>query len=231
MRHPTLLSLFLFSCGSEPAEKSDASLPADTASTVPVDSGIPIVWDTFDPGNLDEEPTNVLWLLHHGEWSMTPVGGPYENVTGLLRILEFIDGDVDQPWCQAVFAITGTALAPADFASCATCDYGFNIDFYLTIDGGTRPRSSAEPLDSGGTLYDEDDLLPVNGLEDCRSPDLPTDGASWRMAWSELEGLMYVDYGATGMWMPFYEGEREFDEVTFGWSTVWGFVVPEEEEE
>lgn len=213
-------------------DAAEGSLPTDTSAPITPggDTGFVIGQDTFSGAGLDEEPANLLWLVHHGEWVMSPVGGPYTAVTGLLRVLEFIDGDVDQPWCMVVYSMVGESLPVEDYAGCLTCDYAFEVTFFVTIDGGERPLSDAEPVDSGGT-YDPDDLLPVFGLEECRSPDLPADGAVWRMGWSELDGVVYLDYGNTGAWLPWYAGDRDFDEIIFDWSRTYGFDVPEMEEE
>ncbi|MBL8617044.1 MAG: hypothetical protein JNM72_15650 [Deltaproteobacteria bacterium] len=236
--HALLLPLWLLcaaACKDAPKEGASdgGALPVDSGGAGPSgggDTGFVIGQDTFASGALDEEPANVLWLVHHGEWSMSPVGGPYTAVTGLLRVLEFIDGDVDQPWCMVVYSMVGESVPVEDYAGCLTCDYAFEVTFFVTIDGGERPLSDAEPLDTGGT-YDPDDLLPVFGLEECRSPDLPADGTVWRMGWSELDELVYIDYGNTGTWIPWYAGDRDFDEIIFDWSRTYGFDVPEMEEE
>jgi hypothetical protein len=50
--------------------------------------------------------------------------------------------------------------------------------------------------------------------------DLPADGTVWRMGWSELEELVYIDYGNTGAWLPWYAGDRDFDQNIFDFNML-----------
>ncbi len=194
------------------------------------DTGYSFPADTFDGGGLDEFPDNTLELRHTGYWDLTPLGGPYETLIGDLHIDELIDGDPDQQWCYALFGLTGFGLAPEDYAGCASCDVAFEVEFYLVEEGGFKPFEGAEPIDSGDT-YDERDVYEVNGLDECRSSDLPADGDRWQMGWSEAEQTIYINYFGSDIWLPWYAGEQTLDKVTFAWIEQFGFVVPEMEDE
>ena len=93
-----------------------------------------------------------------------------------------------------------------------------------------RMSFDEEPIDTGGN-YDEDDVIETNGIADCMSPELPGDGDRWLMGWSEDEETIYMEYFGSGIWLPWYSGELEFDQLTFSWIDEFGFVVPPEEEE
>lgn len=195
-----------------------------------IDSGYAFEPDTFDPGELDQVPDNTLLVQHVGSWSLSPLGGPYRAVVGDLTVEEFIDEDPDQPWCWVVYAMTGEVVEDERADTCATCDFVFEIQYYVNVDGGLRPEDGAEPIDTGGN-YDEDDVVETNGIEDCMSPELPRDGDRLLMGWSEDEETIYMEYYGSGIWLPWYSGELAFDHLDFSWVDTFGFVVPPEEEE
>jgi hypothetical protein len=218
---------------SEDSGKASALPGLDSALTGSggrLDSGYEFAPDTFDPGELDQVPNNTLAIQHVGSWSLSPLGGPYRAVVGDLTVEEFIDGDEDMPWCWVVYAMTGEVVEDARAESCATCDFVFEIQYYVNVDGGLRPEDGAEPIDTGGN-YDEDDVVETNGIEDCMSPELPRDGERLLMGWSEDEETLYFEYYGSGIWLPWYSGELDFDKLDFSWVDEFGFVVPPEEDE
>lgn len=228
----------LWSCkGEEPKDDGPQSIPGDSgvigANQDADDTGYSFPVDTFDGGGLDEVPENTLELRHTGYWDMTPVGGPYETIIGDLQVDELIDGDTDQQFCYVLYAMTGFGLPDGSFEGCPGCEVAFEVEFFLVEEGGFKPFEGADPIDTGGT-YDDRDLYEVQGRDECRSPDLPLDGERWRMGWAPGEGtadgVIYVDYYGSDIWLPFYAGEQDLDRVDFAWVQQFGFVVPEMEE-
>ncbi len=205
----------------------DTSLPSGGGN---LDTGFEFEPDTFDAGDLDQVPNNTLLIQHVGSWSLSPLGGPYRAAVGDLQVDEFIDGDDKMPWCWVVYAMTGEVVEDDRADGCTTCDFVFEMQFYVNQDGGLKPEEGAEPIDTGGN-YDEDDVIETNGIEDCMSPELPEDGERWLMGWSEADSTVYMEYFGSGIWLPWYSGELEFDKLTFSWVDEFGFVVPPEEEE
>ncbi len=232
-RGAAVAALLAVACGGKPDDtQTEAALPADSAvPDVPdrEETGLFFPVDTFDGGGLDEVPNNTLEVRHTGYWDLTPIGGPYDTVIGTLDVDELIDGDTDQPWCYLRYALTGFVVPLDPAGGCDTCDIAFEIEFYLVEDGALLPLPGAEPIDTGGT-YDEDDVIEVNGLDECRSPDLPADGERWIMGWSELEETLYLNYYGSDIWLPWYEGALDRDTLSYAWIESFGFVVPEEEE-
>lgn len=231
---PAAAILALAACTGKTDSGDEAALPnLDSAlggSGGDRDTGYSFQPDTFDGSGLDQQPNNTLLVKHVGGWSLSPLGGPYRAAVGELVVEEFIDGDDDQPWCWVVYSMTGEIVDDGRAGGCSTCDFVFDIEFYVNQDGGLRPEDGAVPIDTGGN-YDEDDVVDTNGREDCRSPEMPADGERWLMGWSEDEGTLYMEYYGSGIWLPWYEGELSFDQLSFSWIDEFGFVVPPEEEE
>jgi len=227
-------SVLIAGCSSDKDSGAADTLPSlDSAlggDDGRLDSGYTFDPDTFDPGELDQVPNNTLLLQHVGSWSLSPLGGPYRAVVGDLTVEEFIDGDDEMPWCWVVYALTGEVVEDERADSCATCDFVFEVQYYVNVDGGLRPEEGAEPIDTGGN-YDEDDVVETHGIEDCMSPELPRDGDRVLMGWAEDEGTLYMEYYGSGIWLPWYSGELAFDQLEFSWVDEFGFVIPPEEEE
>ena len=221
-------------CSGKGESAAPSGVPAlDSALTsdgTRLDTGFAFSDDSFEDDGLDEQPDNTLLLRHTGSWSLSPLGGPYRAVVGELIVEEFIDGDPDQPWCWVEYAMTGERVEDERADNCASCDFVFEVEFYLNIDGGDRPVDGADPIDTGGT-YDARDLVEVHGREDCRSPELPADGERWLMGYVDGESEIYMEYFGTGIWLPWYAGELAFDVIEFAWVEEFGFVVPPDDEE
>jgi hypothetical protein len=227
-------SAMTIGCTGDKDTASSGTLPGlDSALTGDggnLDTGFSFQADTFDAGALDQVPNNTLQIQHAGSWSLSPLGGPYRAAVGELYVDEYIDGQEDMPWCWVIYSMTGEVVDDARADSCPTCDFVVEIQFYVNQDGGFKPEDGAEPIDTGGN-YDEDDVIETNGIADCMSPELPEDGDRWLMGWAGDEETIYMEYFGSGIWLPWYSGELEFDTLDFSWVDEFGFVVPPEEEE
>ncbi len=201
-----MLGWGLLACSpSEESEVPTTLPPEDTDVDTTSDTG----WFPTDTGSsgsyTDETPPHTLAMSHTGTWELLPLGGPFTSLVGELHITEVLDDD-EVPSCVASFALTGQSTED----NCDGCDYPFTILFYLTDEGDEKNDK-------------------VGGLADCRSPDLPTDGAVRTLAYADAEGTIYFDYYDSGIWLPWYDASLLHDEVTFSWSGSAGIVGEEEE--
>lgn len=197
-----------------------AELPQDTQSHA-TDEDTGPGWFPTDTGPADtlgnEDPEHTLDLLQGGEWSLSPVGsGPYDTLTGTLTVTELLDGGAETPWCSAEFALTGAAIE----AVCDGCEFGMAVSYYLVSDG---------ILDSDGEPVVDDAGDRLATLEHCQTPDLPTDGAILRFALHDTDEHLYLDYGDSGIWLPWYGTERVRQSVDFSWSATVGFRPDEDD--
>jgi hypothetical protein len=214
--HPhTLLWTLLFAAcnGSNDSDVPEALPDTDTTDSLPSDS---IDWSIEDTGlnggYSNEEPPFELDLAHAGVWELLPLGGPYTSMVGEMTVTELLDGNENTPWCSATFSLTGQATPDL----CDTCDYGFIILFYLTKEGSKDKN--------------KDDDEKVGGLEDCRSPDLPADGETRTLAYSDADSTIYFNYYGSDIWIPWYDASDLHDEVNFEWESTLGFIGKEEDE-
>ena len=210
----TLLVGTLPGCGgSDTGAAGAGTLPPDEDDGQAADTGMPFFpVDTAgaDTGfNLD--PVDTLTLSHTGVWSQSPVGGPYTALTGNLTVVEYLNGEEDEPWCQVHFAVTGLKTD----ARCPTCDIGYIVEFYVLSEGPTEEQSA--------------DDIEVGGRDQCESPDLPDDLDRWHMGWSEDEQTLYFNYFDSGFWLPWYEADVVHDDISFSWEETMGFFIPEED--
>ena len=186
------------------------TLPEDTADTTPSDT---IDWNVEDTGLNggygNEEPPFELDLMHEGLWELLPLGGPFTSMVGEMHVTELLDGNKTTPWCDVTFSLTGQAIDEP----CDTCDFGFIILFYL-IEEGTGKDNKGNKT---GTL------------NDCRSPDLPTDGETRILGYSDLDSTIYYNYQDSDIWIPWYDASELHDEVNFAWEATMGFVGEEED--
>ena len=211
-----LLLLALAACGKGGDDSAAATLPPDTGT----DASGPDTGATFDdsfPGDtgFNLEPEVTLGIRHEGLWSQTPVGGPYSAMTGELRVEEMLDGRPDQPWCRVVFALTGLAV---EDHGCDDCETVYEVEFFVVSEGQTE-----EEIEEYGELE-------VGGRDGCYSPDLPEDGERWEMGWSDTLQTVLFNYYGSGIWLPWYDGESQHDEVAFYWTANTGFHMPEEDD-
>lgn len=205
-------ALLLGGCGDDKGDTGIGTLTADTATEAETDTAEPFFpVDTSADTGFNQRPEQTLVLAHVGVWQQSPVGGPYTALTGVLEVVELLDGDEDAPWCRVTFALTGAVTEE----TCPTCDVGFSVDHYVVREGPTEDE-----------LEDE---IEVGGLAACMSPDLPADLERWHMGWSEAEGTVYFNYYDSEFWLPWYDGAQTHDDISFAWTQELGVFLPEED--
>ena len=193
IRHIVAPLVALTACGAPssperqplPADTGEATvLVIDTADFLPVDTG-----STFPTE--DAEPLNTLYIRQSGTWSVSPAGGPFTDIAGTMRVLEYIDElpDPEDPddegyACDATYTLTGQA--PAQH-SCSSCDFVFDIEFFVNAGDPTT----------------------------CREPDTPMHEAVWRMGYDSTQGKILHDYGGSGIWVPWMDAELLGTDLTF----------------
>ncbi len=205
-----------------------AACGGDTDTAVlPPDSGSPASdtdtgpgWFPSDSGTADtlgnEDPLHTLDLFQEGDWSMSPVGdGPYSAMTGNLTVTELLDGDGTTPWCSAAFALTGAAIE----AACDGCTVSMEVSYFLVSDGLVDPDGEPVVDEMGERLAT---------LDHCETPDLPVDGGTLRFSLHDDDDQLYLDYGGSGVWLPWYDIQRVRQDLDFAWSAQVGFV-PEDD--
>jgi hypothetical protein len=158
-----------------------------------------------DDGEINLEPEHVLTILEVGEWTLTPLGGPYTALTGQLSLMELHDGllpgpiledDDDEPIetkCELLFGLVGLP-APAE-ATCPTCDSTWVVDFFL---------DEGEP-------------------ENCLGPYRPEDGDRRTFGFTSDDLALYWDFEDLGIWEYWYFAQQEGDVVSFEWTAEMGF--------
>ena len=138
--------------------------------------------DTSEDPDLNEEPAHWLHAYQTGSWNLSPGGGTFDNLTGTMEVLEFIDftlpedtgldtsGDTGVPWdtdngenpllCQVTYNLLGTASDQ----SCTGCTVTMDVTFYV-LEG-----------DPGA----------------CRDPELPRDQEVRRLGYDPGQGAMFM---------------------------------------
>lgn len=144
---PPLLVVALGLSGCAPAgdDSAGGELPPEDTGDSGEDSGLDtFTYDTYaDDTGFDVEPKHLLTMLHEGEWDMSPNGGPWETLTGELRVTELLDGDDLNPTCEVRFALTGEASEEG----CAGCDAAFDVLHYVAEGDRTTCRDPELPED------------------------------------------------------------------------------------
>ena len=188
--------------------------PVDTAENTLTDT---IDWNVSDTGlngsYSNEEPPFELTLQHEGVWELLPLGGPYTSMVGEMTVVELLDGNENTPYCRATFSLTGQVAE----STCDSCDVSFLILFYLTDEGEKGDKEGKEKSE-------------VGGLADCQSPDLPADGETRTLGYSDLDSTIYFNYYDSDIWIPWYDANDLHDEVNFSWEETVGFAGDEEED-
>lgn len=206
-----LMAITLVGCAGEDDDPIVALPPVDSERTRDTSSGFPL--DSLGDSAADEAPAHTLTMEQWGLWELSPFGGPYTAMVGELRVWEYLDGlrpdsadtalDTGMGWEEALScqAVLSLVGEPLDEV-CATCSFGFAVQI---------------------TLVDGDPSA-------CRDPDMPQDGEERAWAWDEA-GLIWYDYGGSGLWLPWWEAMRSGDSIDFQWTTTVGVVLDEEEDE
>lgn len=197
------LTLALFACGGEEGPVRDP-LPEDTgdASIVTIDTGDFLPLDTGTRvGTEDQVPTNLLYVSQSGTWSLSPLGGPFTDVSGTLLVQEYVDVlDKKDPEyaCDVTYTLTGQAVDEHD---CSDCDFVFDVEFFVN-EG-----------DPGA----------------CREPDTPLHQAVWRMGFDPDRDELLLDYRGTGVWVRWMDATLTGSDLSFVFETVLAIQVEEEE--
>lgn len=210
-------SLALFSVlvglfGCEPKDgDSVVPLPPIDSEAPPDTGGFPL--DTSPETGLDETPLHTLTIEQAGVWDLEPFGGPYLTLTGRFEVAEYLDGQrppdpqdtaavADYPEDALRCSATFSLVGSVAEESCDTCDFAFTLEYYL-LDGDPEP---------------------------CRDPDMPAHGDVRTYGFSSDEGVLYLNYGDSGLWLPWWQAARLGDEVRFDWMATYGITIEEEEE-
>jgi hypothetical protein len=177
-----------------PTDTGEAEvITIDTADFIPVDTGT-----NFETE--DDVPLANLTISQSGTWSLSPLGGPFTDVSGAMVVQEFIDElDPLEPEyaCEATYVLTGQS---PELHSCTTCDFVFDIEFFVS-DGDASA---------------------------CREPDTPQHQVVWRMGYDGDQDKILHDYGGTGVWVPWMDANLSGSDLTFSFDKVVAIQVEEE---
>lgn len=121
------------------------------------------------------------------------------------------------PWTSVTGELTVTEVLDGDEAAPACA-----VTFALT------GEAADEGCPGCDATFDLLYYVSEGVRDDCRDPDLPLDGDTVRMGWSDAEETVFLDYQGSGVWLAWYEGRRVGDEVTFTWETTLGVTVEDE---
>ena len=158
-------------------------LPFDTEPFIPVDTAPDVLPDL--------EPDHWIHLRQDGQWILS--GNPYSDLTGQLRIREFIDeidtndtAVLDPYVCEVTYSLTGSAVGSH---TCPSCDFVFEVEHFV-IDG-----------DPGN----------------CQEPDAPADGALWQLGYDSAASSILHNYFGTDVWLPWYDTLTGAPNIQFEW--------------
>jgi hypothetical protein len=211
-RRSAPIAILLLSCSTPEEPTAPATtLPSETTAELPSipfeDTG---TWEPQDTGgtvtNLD--PAATVRIIQEGFWNLGPSGGPYDQIDGWLQINEWPDGEID----------TGTDTA-VDTAEAPLCDVLFQIS------GTVQLNSSCPDCDVVFNIdwtYVEGDATP------CRDPDMPADGADWRIGYVSATDTIKFDYYHSGVWVDWYEAQQQGDTLHVTYDTTKSVTVEEE---
>jgi len=181
-----------------PTDTGDATVfTIDTADFLPTDTAL------TEPGTEDNVPDNLLTIQQSGTWSLSPIGGPFTDMSGTMLVTEYVDElDPKEPEyaCEVVYNLTGQSV---DDHSCSDCDFVFDVTFFVTKG------------DTGG----------------CREPDTPAHEAVWQMGFDPDREVLVHNYGGSGVWVEWTEAQLTGSDLTFSFDLVMAIQVEEEEDD
>lgn len=135
-------------CSDAPESTPTPSLPPDTTSPTPEATALPDpIGEPIEPSN--PSPRDTVTFLDQGSWTMSPTGGPYDAMSGVLEMGEYINGS-EEPSCLLTYALTGAKVS----TSCPGCNYTFRIQHVL-VEGA--------PDECQRTDYPEDGIYLIFG--------------------------------------------------------------------
>lgn len=170
--------------------------------------------DTNPDSGLDISPEHTLTLEQWGRWELSPFGGPYERLVGELHVWEYLDGvrpdtgietglDTGLSEEEALLCdLTWSLIGDVAEVACDDCLFAFDVEFFL-VEGDAST---------------------------CRDPDMPEEGEVRRYGY-DTDGVIWHDYGGSGVWLPWFVAERNGDTITFSWLLTLGVGLEEEEDE
>jgi hypothetical protein len=183
-----------------PTDTGDATVfTLDTADFLLIDTG-----STFE--TTDSIPLHELYISQSGTWSLSPAGGPFTDIVGDMIVREYIDELVKKPKtkggepqydCEALYTLTGQS---PDEHSCQSCDFVFDIEFFVNEGDATA----------------------------CREPDTPQHQVVWRMGYDSGQEKILYNYGGTGVWVPWMDAQLSGNDLTFSFQTQVAIQVDEE---
>lgn len=212
-----LFVLGFAACGGEDSDSASDILPTDT-QTVPDDTGMG--WfevDTALDTGYNQPPIMDLLINHSGEWELSPIAGPYQILIGEMHVQEIVVDNNASLWCDFTIALTGEYSGQG----CNTCDFAFNVEFYVNENPNAPDEEEMDMNDPPEFAYT---------IEDCMTPDLPSDQGIWEMGFSSIENTIFVNYENSGFWLPWYEAYQVNDSVLFEWETNIGiYGLPDDD--
>lgn len=173
---------------------------ADDPVVLPIDTSVYIPVDTAPDVVPDLQPSDWIRLRHQGVWNLS--GNPFTDLSGQLILREYLNeidtaadtaitttdtAYVDPYLCNVTYALTGSSVGNH---TCATCDFVFEVEHYVT---------EGDP-----------------GL--CREPDTPPDGAVWQLGYSNGSDEILLNYYGTDVWLPWYDTTTGPPNIAFEWS-------------
>jgi hypothetical protein len=190
-----LLTLGVVAC-TRGTSDTGLGVEEDTEPAV-LDDTAPFPVDTSEV-SLDEEPAHTVLLIEQGNWSLSPLGGPYTSLVGSLLIVEYIDGppdpdDTAPPPCQVEIALTGSPAA----ATCPGCAFSFEV-LHQVVSGD---------------------------LSQCHDPDRPANASLRRLGFDSSTGTIRWQQGS--LWFDWYQAQQVGDQVNFSFTTTLGVKVEE----
>ena len=221
--------MFLFlAVGCGPSGETDVDLPEE--SDLPVrETGVSEFPDETDTDTgFVQQPVHLLTMRQWGMWQLSPEGGPYSTMNGVLRVQEYVDGE--RPVDTADTASDTDGSGDTDGSDDTDAPTGepvvLECDIVYALTG--------EP--SQGSYPDYEATFTVNArviagdLGACHDPDLPYDDENRHQAWDRESGWIVENYGGIGVWLPWYPAEQTRDKVRFEWISTFGVAIEEEDE-
>lgn len=199
----TLLLPLLLACTAEPpAERQPLPSDTGTADVFTIDTGDFLPVDTATtPGTEDDVPDNLLTVSQSGTWSLSPLGGPFTDLSGTLVIQEYVDAlDPEEPEyaCEVTYNLTGQV---DEQSTCGDCDFLFQVSHFVTEGDATA----------------------------CREPGTPQHEDVWLMGYDS--GSEQILRAIGGVWVPWADATMVGSDVTYTFDLVIAIQVEEEDDQ
>jgi hypothetical protein len=188
-----LSTVAIAACKQKPASDSIPGT-ADTGSgeepnVLPIDTSVFIPQDTGATGPPNLTPSNYVLMNQIGVWNMQQAGPPYGDMSGSMRITEYIDElDTALPVyeCDVRYTLNGSIV---DNHDCNDCEFVYAVEYYV---------NSGDP-------------------STCHDPDAPQHEQTLELGFvSDNEGIQY-NYMGTDVWKHWYDAQKSGATVNFEW--------------